>query len=63
MDSVGKRNHVLIGGPHPPEGKRNFVEHDDSTMNIVVVIIIIIFLCHGTLKHFAMQSTVDLNWH
>ena len=40
MDLVGKK-HVLIGGPRPPEGKRSFVEHDDSTMNIVVVIKII----------------------
>ena len=45
MDSVGKRNHVLIGGPHlPTKGKRNFVQHDDSTMNIVVVIIIIFYV-------------------
>ena len=47
MDLVGKRNHVLTGAHiPPPEGKRSFVEHDDSTMNIVVVISIIIFLCH-----------------
>ena len=45
MDSVGKRNHVLIGGPHPPtKGKRNFGQHDDSTMNIVVVIITIFYV-------------------
>ena len=45
MDLVGKRNHVLIGGPHPPtKGKRNFGQHDDSTMNIVVVIITIFYV-------------------
>ena len=46
MDSVGKRNHVLIEGPHPlpPEGKHNFMEHEDSTMNIVMVIIIFFYV-------------------
>jgi len=46
MDLVAKKP-CINWGPHPPpEGKRSFVEHDDSTMNIVMVISIIIFLCH-----------------
>jgi len=40
MDLVGKKP-CINWGPTSPEGKRNFVEHDDSTMNIVVVIKII----------------------
>jgi len=66
MDSVGKRNHVLIGGPHPPtKGKRNFVQHDDSTMNIVVVISrpIIIFMsrfCNAVDCRF--ELALEVQW-